>query len=158
VTPSTQAVQGEEGLRAEVRLLATMLVAFSAIKVIASSLSYVSALVAAGGTDTDSSRTLFWMPQVLFYTLLLASSRRLRRFEPRARVTVLSLSVLSLAATLLYAVLNFAIGPGRNDPALEIAIKLRLLLVGGDIWDFVFPLLAILWLRTPQCRRLFAGE
>jgi len=158
VTPLPQVQQTDEGLRAEVRLLATLLVAFSSIKVIASSLAYVSALVAAGGTDADSSRTFFWIPQVLFYTLLLASSRRLRRFEPRARVAVLSLSVLSLGATLLYTVLNFAIGPGRNDPALAIAIKLRLLLVGGDIWDLLFPVLAILWLRTPQARRLFAGE
>jgi len=158
MTPSAQDQQGDQGLRAEVRFLATLLVAFSAIKIIASSLSYVSALGAAGETDKDISRALFWMPQVLFYTLLLASSRRLRRFEPRARVAVLSLSALSLGATVLYTVLDFAIGPGRNDPALAIAVKLRLLLVGGDIWDFVFPLLAILWLRTPQCRRLFAGE
>jgi len=158
VTPAPQAQEGDEGLRAEVRLLATLLVVFSAIKVTASSLAYVSALVAAGGMDADSSRTLFWIPQILFYTLLLASSRRLRDFEPRSRTAVLSLSVLSLAATVLYTMLSFTIGPGHKDPALEIAIKLRLLLVGGDIWDLVFPLLAILWLRTPPARRLFASE
>ena len=153
--PLPSARPADEGLRAEVRLLATLLVVFSAIQVAASSLAYVSALVAVGGADTDSSRTLFWIPQVLFYTLLLTSSRRLRRFEPRARMAVLSLSVLALAVTVLYTVLTFAIGPGRRDPAMAIAIKLRLLLVGGDIWDVVFPLLAILWLRRPECRRLF---
>src|SRR5204862_304125 len=64
----------------------------------------------------------------------------------------------SLAATILYTMLSFTIGPGHKDPALEIAIKLRLLLVGGDIWDLVFPLLAILWLRTPPAGRLFESE
>jgi len=157
VTASPLAQEGDEGLRAEVRLLATLLVAFSAIKVIASSLAYVSALVAASGSDVDGSRTLFWIPQVLFYTLLFASSRRLRRFEPRSRGAVLSLSVLSVAATVLYTVLDFAVGPGHERPALAIAIKLRLL-AGGDIWDLLFPVLAILWLRTPQARRLFEGE
>ena len=156
--PSPEAEHADEGLRAQLRFLALLLVVFSAIKVTASALAYVSALVAVGGTDADSSRTLFWMPQVLFYTLLLTSSLRLRRFEPRARLAVLSLSVLSLAATVLYAVLEFAIGPGHKDPALAIAFKLRLLLLGGDIWDLVFPLLAILWLRTPQARRLFESE
>jgi hypothetical protein len=157
VTPSLPEPHGDETLRAEVRVLAILLVVFSGIKIAASSLAYVSALVAAGSMDSDGSRTLFWIPQVLFYTLLLASSRRLRRFEPSARVAVLMLSVLSLTAIALYTALSFAIGPGRKDPALEIAIKLRLLLVGGDIWDVVFPLLAILWLRTPRCRRLFQG-
>jgi hypothetical protein len=157
VTPSPQTQQGDEGLRAEICLLATLLVAFSTIKVIASSVAYVSALVAAGGADIDSSRTLFWIPQVLFYTLFLASSRRLRRFEPRSRAAVLSLSVLSLAATALYTALDFTVGPGHERPALAIAIRLRLL-VGGDIWDLLFPVLAILWLRTPQARRLFTGE
>jgi hypothetical protein len=158
VTPSPPERPADEGLRAEVRLLATLLVVFSAIKVTASSLAYVAALVAAGGADADSSRTLFWIPQILFYTLFLASSRRLRRFESRSRTAVLSLSVLSLAATVLYTKLSFTIGPGHKDPALEIAIKLRLLLVGGDIWDLVFPLLAILRLRTPPARRLFESE
>jgi hypothetical protein len=158
VKPSPEAEHADEGLRAQLRLLALLLVVFSAIKVTASALAYVSALVAVGGTDADSSRTLYWIPQVLFYTLLLTSSQRLRRFEPRARMAVLSLSALSLAATVFYTVLNFTIGPGHKDPALAIAIKLRLLLVGGDIWDIVFPLLAILWLRTPQARRLFESE
>jgi hypothetical protein len=155
VTPLPPVRPADETTRTEVDLLATLLIVFSAVKVAASSLAYVSALVAAGGADTDRSRTLFWIPQVLFYTLLLTSSRRLRRFQPRARVTVLSLSVLSLVATALYAVLSFVVGPGRANPALEIAIRLRLLLVGGDIWDIVFPLLAILWLRKPEYRRLF---
>jgi hypothetical protein len=157
VKPSPEAEHADEGLRAQLRLLALLLVVFSAIKVTASALAYVSALVAVGGTDADSSRTLYWIPQVLFYTLLLTSSQRLRRFEPRARLAVLSLSALSLAATVLYTVLDFAVGPGHERPALAIAIKLRLL-AGGDIWDLVFPLLAILWLRTPQARRLFESE
>jgi hypothetical protein len=67
------------------------------------------------------------------------------------------MSWLSLAATVLYTALDFTIGPGHDRPALAVAIKLRLL-VGGDAWDIVFPLLSILWLRTPQARRLFEVE
>jgi hypothetical protein len=144
-------------LRGEIRLLATLLLVFAAIKIAASSLAYLSAVVSAGGTDSDGSRTLFWLPQVLFYTVLLASTVRLRRFDPRARAAVVSLSWLALAATVLYTALDFTLGPGHDRPALAIAIKLRLL-AGGDAWDIVFPLLAILRLRTPQARRLFEVE
>ena len=141
-------------LRGEIRLLATLLVVYAAIKIAGSSLGYVSAVVAAGGTDADGSRTLFWLPQVLFYTVFLASTIRLRRFEPRGRSAVVSLAWLSLGATLVYAILDFTIGPGHDKPALALAIRLRLL-AGGDAWDIVFPLLAVLWLRTPSVRRLF---
>jgi hypothetical protein len=146
-----------ENLRGEIRLLATFLFAFAAIKVVASSLAYTSAIVAAGGTDVDASRTLFWLPQVLFYTLFATAARRLRRFEPRARSIVLSLAALSIGATVLYTVLDFAVGPAHQRPAMAIAIKLRLL-AGGDIWDIVFPALAIAWLRPPDARRLFEPQ
>ena len=63
-------------LRGEIRLLATLLLVFAAIKIAASSLAYLSAVVSAGGTDSDGSRTLFWLPQVLFYTVLLTSSAK----------------------------------------------------------------------------------
>jgi len=151
VEPASESVS----LRAEIRLLATLLVVFAEIKIAGSSLGYLSAIVSAGGTDTDGSRTLFWLPQVLFYTVLLASAIRLRRFEPRGRTSVVSLCWLSLAASLAYTMLDFTVGPGHERPALAIAIKLRLL-AGGDAWDLVFPLLAIVWLRRPQVARLFA--
>jgi len=141
-------------LRGEIRLLATLLVVYAAIKIAGSSLGYVSAVVSAGGADPDGSRTLFWLPQVLFYTVFLASAIRLRRFESRGRSAVVSLAWLSLAATLVYAILDFTIGPGHEKPALAVAIRLRLL-ASGDAWDIVFPLLAVLWLRTPPVRRLF---
>ena len=141
-------------LRGQIRLLATLLVVYAAIKIAGSSLGYVSAIVSAGGADADGSRTVFWLPQVLFYTVFLASAIRLRRFEPRGRSAVVSLAWLSLGATLVYAILDFTIGPGHEKPALAVAIRLRLL-AGGDVWDIVFPLLAILWLRTASVRRLF---
>jgi hypothetical protein len=142
------------GARAEIRLLATLLVVFAAIKIAGSSLGYISAVVSAGGTDADGSRTLFWLPQVLFYTLFLASAIRLRRFDSRGRGAVISLSWLALGATLLYAILDFTVGPGHDKPALAIAIRLRLL-AGGDAWDIVLPLMAILRLGGPDARRAF---
>ena len=145
---------GEEAATAELRLLTTLLVIFSAVKIAASSLAYVAAVVAAGGGDADGSRTLFWIPQVLFYTLLLTAARRLRNFEPRARGAVLGLCVLSLAVMVLYNVTDFTIGAGHERPALAIAIKLRLL-AAGDVWDVIFPAMAIIWLRRPAIRRLF---
>lgn len=147
----------DESLRAEIGFLATLLVLYSAIKIAASSLAYVSALVAVAGVDEEGGHTLYWIPQVLFYTLFFASARRLRRFDRNGRRAVISLSALSLAAAVLYTVLDFAFGPGRERPALAFAIKLRLL-IGGDVWDVVFPLLAILWLRTPATRQLFERE
>jgi hypothetical protein len=154
MTNAVEASAAGEPLRSEIRLLATLLFAFAVIKIAASSLAYTSAVVVAGGVDTDGSRTLFWLPQILFYTLFATAARRLRRFEPRARAIVVSLSALSIGATVLYTVLDFTVGPGRERPAMAIAIKLRLL-AGGDVWDIVFPALAILWLRTAQARRLF---
>ena len=144
---------GEEGARAEVRLLSTLLMVFSVIKIAGSSLAFMAALVAADGSD-GGGRTLFWIPQVLFYTVLLASARRLQRLEPRVRSAVLGLSALSLAVIVLSNLLDFTIGAGHERPALAIAIKLRLL-ASGDAWDIVFPVLAILCLRRPPVRRLF---
>lgn len=146
-----------DGPRGEIGLLALLLIVFSAVKIAASSLAYFSAVVAAGGADVDGSRTLFWLPQVLFYTLFLASSRRLRRFDRRGRAAVVSLSVLSLAVTALHTALDFLVGPGHERPALAIAIKLRLL-AGGDIWDLLFPALAIAWLQRPAVRKLFDAQ
>jgi hypothetical protein len=147
-----------DALRAEIRLLALLLTIFAAVKIAACSLAYFSAVVAAGGVDESGSQTYYWLPQVLYYTLLLAVARRLRRFEPRSRAAVLALSSLSIAATVLYTVLDFTIGHGRQDPAMAIAIKLRLLLSGGDVWDLVFPLLAISRLWRPEVRAVFASE
>ncbi|MGH7896559.1 MAG: hypothetical protein ACREQQ_01300, partial [Candidatus Binatia bacterium] len=98
----------------------------------------------------------YWMPQLLFYSLLFASSLRLRRLERRSRIAVVSLSALSLVAMAVYTLLDFTIGRGHDQPALAIAIKLRLL-VGGDVWDLIFPILMILRLRKPDARELF-GE
>jgi len=151
---TADASPSSEQARAEIRLLATLLFAFGAIKVVASSLAYTAAIVSAGGVDLDASRTLYWLPQILFYTVYAAASRRLHRFEPRARSIVISLSMLSIAATLLYTLLDFTVGPAHERPAMAIAIKLRLL-AGGDVWDILFPLLAIVWLRPPASRRLF---
>jgi len=157
MTSTAEGSPASQPLRSEIRLLATLLFAFAVIKIVASSLAYTSAVVVAGGTDTDGSRTLFWLPQILFYTLFATAARRLRRFEPRARAIVVSLSALSIGAMILYTVLDFAVGPGHERPALAIAIKLRLL-AGGDVWDIVFPALAILWLRTAEARRLFEPQ
>jgi hypothetical protein len=94
---------------------------------------------------------------VLFYTLLLAASRRLARFDSLGRSAVLSLCAVSIAATVVYNALDFAIGHASRDPAMAIAIKLRMMLTAGDVWDIVFPLLAIVWLRRPQARAVFGS-
>lgn len=147
----------DESVRGEIRLLGSLLVVFAAIKIAASSLGYVSALVSVAGVDAEGGHTFYWIPQVLFYTFFLASARRLRRFDRYGRRAVISLCALSLAAALLYTLLDFTFGAGRERPALALAVKLRLL-VGGDVWDLVFPLLAILRLRRPAARRLFERE
>jgi len=144
-------------LRAEIRFLALLLMIFSVIKIIGCSLAYVSAILAGGGVDPHGGHTLYWMPQVFFYTVLFASSRRLRELRRGSRTAVVSLAGLSLGATLIYMILDFTIGSGSADPAMAIAIKLRLL-AGGDVWDIVFPVLAILWLRAPEARALAEGE
>ena len=87
---------GEEGARAEIRLLSSLLIVFSVIKIAGSSLAFIAALAVAGGSEASGGRTLFWIPQVLFYTVLLAAARRLRRLEPRSRSAVLGLCALSL--------------------------------------------------------------
>lgn len=141
---------------ARVPVLALLLIIFSSIKIAACSLAYFSAVVSSGGVDEHGGNTFYWLPQVLFYTLLLASARRLRRLEPSGRTAVLSLSFLSLVAMILYTMADFTIGPASRDPAMAIAIKLRLMLTGGDVWDVVFPILAIDWLRKPDAVKLFA--
>jgi hypothetical protein len=145
---------GKEGSRAEIRLLSSLLIVFSVIKIAGSSLAFMAGLVATGGSDASGGRTLFWIPQVLFYTVLLAAARRLRRLEPRARSAVLGLCALSLAVIVLSNLLDFTIGAGHERPALAIAIKLRLL-ASGDAWDIVIPVMAILCLWRPVVRRLF---
>jgi hypothetical protein len=145
-----------EALRAEIRLLALLLIVFSSIKILACSLAYASAVITSGGVDEHGGQTFYWLPQVLFYTLLLAGSRRMRRFDPISRTAVMSLSLLSLVATVVYVALDFTFGPASRDPAMGIAIRARLLLTGGDVWDIVFPLLTVLWLRGPEARRLFS--
>ena len=140
---------------AEVRLLALLLTIFSAVKIAACALGYISAIVSAGGVDEQGGHTFYWLPQLLFYTMLLTASRRLSRFDRYGRTAVVSLSMLSLFAMIAYTAADFTIGVARNDPAMAIAIKLRLLLVGGDIWDIVFPLLAITRLRGPRVDGLF---
>ncbi len=147
----------ESGARAEVRMLATMLLILSIVKIATSSLTYIAALVAAGRSGADASQAIYWIPQVLFYTLLLTGARRLGVFEPRARGAVLGLCVLSLLARVLYNVLDFTIGAGREMPALAIAMKLRLL-AAGDVWDIVFPVIAIVILQRPAVRRLFESR
>jgi len=146
-----------DAVAAEIRLLATLLAIFAAVRILAAALGYLSALAATVGGDADGSRTIYWLPQLLFYALFLASSLRLRRFERRSRPVVVSLCALSLGAVVLYTLLDFTFGPGRAQPAMAIAIKLRLL-VSGDIWDLVFPILAIARLRTPRARELFEGS
>jgi hypothetical protein len=158
VSAVSDAAPGAEALRAEIRLLALLLAIFAAIKIAACSLAYASAVVAAGGVDVMGGHTYYWLPQVLYYTLFLAVARRLRRFEARSRTAMLALSILSIVATVLYTVADFTIGHGRQDPAMAIAIKLRLLLSGGDVWDLVFPLLAIFRLWKPEVRRVFENE
>jgi phosphatidylserine synthase len=146
--------ESTDAVATQVRLLAVLLAVFAGVKIFAVALGYLSALTAAGGTDPDGSRTIYWIPQLLFYSLLLASSLRLRGFEKRSRTAVVSLCALSLAATAVYTLLDFTVGPGHEQPAIAIAIKLRLL-VGGDIWDLIFPALAIVWLRKREARELF---
>jgi hypothetical protein len=148
---------GDEGARAELRLLAVLLIILSLVKIATSSLTYIAALVATGGNDPDASRTIYWIPQVLFYTLLLAGALRLRDFEARARGAVLGLCVLSLVMRVIYNVADFTIGAGREMPALAIAMKLRLL-AAGDVWDIIFPVLAIVILRRPAVCRLFENR
>ena len=152
----TGAEAEETAAESQVRLLAFLLILFSSIKIVACSLAYFSAVVAGGGVDEHGGQTFYWLPQVLFYTMLFAASRRLRRFDRTARTAVISLSFLSLVAMILYTMLDFMLGPASRDPAMAIAIKLRLLLTGGDVWDIVFPILAIDWLRKPEAERLFA--
>lgn len=144
-------------MRAEIGFLATLLVVFSAIKIAASCLAYASALASVGGGAAEGGYRSYWILQVLFYAFFLASAWRLRRFDRRGRRAVIWLSALSLAASVLYTLLDFAFGPGSERPALSLAIKLHLL-VGGGVWNLVFPLLAILRLRTPAARRLFQSE
>lgn len=151
-----QHVATADGLRAEIRFLALLLAIFAGIKIAACSFAYASALAAAGGGIATAGQSYYWLPQILYYTLFFAVARRLRRFERGSRGSMLSLAVLSLAAVALYTALDFTIGHGRQDPAMAIAIRLRLLLTAGDVWDVLFPVLAIVWLRKPGVRELFA--
>jgi FtsH-binding integral membrane protein len=147
--------RGEESAaRAELRLLAAFLIAYCIVKIGVASIAYVVAVASAGGVDADASRTVFWIPQILFFTLLLIATRRMRRFESHGRSSVVALSVLSLAVTALHTVANFTIGVGHDKPAVAIAMLVRLL-ASGDIWDVIFPIFAIVWLRRPAIRQLF---
>jgi hypothetical protein len=145
-----------DALRAEVRFLALLLAIFAGINIALCSLAYLSALAARGGVDASGGQSFYWLPQLLYYTLFFAVALRMRRFETGSRGAMLSLASLSLAASVLYAALDFTIGAGRQDPAMAIAIKLRQLFVAGDVWNLVFPILAIVWLRKPGVRGLFA--
>jgi hypothetical protein len=138
---------GASAARTRIEMLSRLLTLYSAVKIASCSLAYFSAIVAGHGVDESGAQTFYWIPQVLFYAMYLAASRRLRRFDPLSRKAVMSLSTVSLVAIILYTMLDFTLGPASRDPAMAIAIKLRLLLTGGDVWDVVFPLLAILWLR-----------
>jgi hypothetical protein len=140
-------IAGASAARTRIQLLSLLLTIFSASKIAACSLAYLSAIVAGHGVDASGAQTVYWIPQILFYTMYLASARRLRRFDSLSRKAVISLSTVSLVAIILYTMLDFTLGPASRDPAMAIAIKLRLMLTGGDVWDVVFPLLAILWLR-----------
>lgn len=140
-------IAGASAARTRIQLLSLLLTIFSATKIAACSLAYLSAIVAGHGVDASGAQTFYWIPQILFYTMYLASARRLRRFDSLSRKAVISLSTVSLVAIILYTMLDFTLGPASRDPAMAIAIKLRLMLTGGDVWDVVFPLLAILWLR-----------
>ncbi len=141
---------------AEIRLLAALFAAFAAVKIVAASLGFLSAIAVSGGTDPDGSRTLYWIPQLFFYVIFLAWSRRLYRLEEPARKVLWSLSVLSIAAWAIYNALDFTIGTAAAQPTMAIAIKLRLLL-GGDLWDVVFPALAIWKLSDPVPGRSESG-
>jgi F0F1-type ATP synthase assembly protein I len=127
-----------DALRAEVRFLALLLAIFAGINIALCSLAYLSALAARGGVDASGGQSFYWLPQLLYYTLFFAVALRMRRFETGSRGAMLS------------------IGAGRQDPAMAIAIKLRQLFVAGDVWNLVFPILAIVWLRKPGVRGLFA--
>ncbi len=141
---------------AEIRLLATLFTAFAAVKIVATSLGFLSVIAVSGGTDPDGSRTLYWIPQLLFYVIFLAWSRRLYRLEGPAGKVLWSLGVLSLATWAIYNALDFTIGSAAAQPTMAIAIRLRLLL-GGDVWDLVFPALAIWKLRDPLPSRGESG-
>lgn len=145
-------------LRGAIALLATLLGVYAAVRIVSSMLSFTAAIVAVGGVDHDASRTIYWVPQMLFFTFFFAATRRLRRFEELGRRAVISLSWLSLVLIALYTIAEFAFGPGRQNPPLAIAFKLRLLFTGGDVWDIVFPVMAILTLREPGARGLFEGR
>ena len=147
---------GVDAARTRIELLALLLAIFSGVKIVACSLAYVSAIVAGHGVDPAGAQTFYWIPQVLFYTMYFISARRLRRFDGLSRKALITLSMVSLVAMILYSLLDFTLGPASRDPAMAIAIKMRLLLTGGDIWDIVFPLLAIVWLREPGAEPLFA--
>jgi hypothetical protein len=138
---------GAGAARTRIELLALLLTIFSAVKIASCSLAYFSAIVAGHGVDESGAQTFYWIPQVLFYTMYFAAARRLRRLDSFSRKAVMSLSTVSLVAIIVYTMLDFTLGPASRDPAMAIAIKLRLMLTGGDVWDVVFPLLAILWLR-----------
>lgn len=141
---------GASTARTRIELLASLLLIFSAVKITSCSLAYFSAIVAGHGVDPSGAQTFYWIPQVLFYTMYFAAARRLRRFDSLSQKAVMTLSTVSLVAIILYTMLDFTLGPASHDPAMAIAIKLRLLLTGGDVWDIVFPLLAILWLREAE--------
>jgi hypothetical protein len=151
---SQGAESGEAGARAELRLLAAFLVAYCIVKIGVASIAYVAAVVSVGGTDADGSRTLFWIPQILFFTLLLIATRRMRRLETYGRSSVVALSVLSLAVMALHTLANFTIGTGHDKPAVAIAMLVRLF-ASGDVWDVIFPVFAIVLLRRPAIRQLF---
>jgi hypothetical protein len=148
---------GEDGARAELRLLASFLVAYSIVKIGVGSIAYLAAVTSTGGIDPHGNQTFFWLPQILFFTVLLIASRRMLRLEPRARGSVVALSVLSLAVMALHTLANFTIGVGHDKPALAIAMIVKLL-ASGDVWDVIFPVFALVCLRRPAVRRLFENR
>jgi hypothetical protein len=148
---------GPSAARTRIEMLSLLLTIFSAVKILSCSLAYVSAIVSGHGVDESGGQTFYWIPQVLFYTMYLAAARRLGRFDSLSRKAVMSLSTVSLVAIILYTMLDFTLGPASRDPAMAIAIKLRLMLTGGDVWDVVFPLIAILWLREADAERTSTG-
>jgi hypothetical protein len=154
VTAIERADMGEEGARAELRLLGNFLIIYSIVKIGVASIAYLAAVNSTGGTDPHATQTIFWLPQILFFALLLFATRRMLRFEPRARGSIVALSVLSLAAMLLHTLANFTVGVGHEKPALAIAMIVKLL-ASGDVWDVIFPVFAIVYLRRPAVRRLF---
>jgi hypothetical protein len=149
-----QVEAGEEGARAELRLLASFLITYSIVKIGVASIAYLAAVKATDGIDPHGTQTVFWLPQILFFTVLLIASRRMLRFESRARSSVVALSVLSLAIMALHTLANFTIGVGHDKPALAIAMIVKLL-ASGDVWDVIFPVFAIVCLRRPAVRQLF---